>query len=154
MKSWFQYEYGYINVDKDNIYFTNTGNGSELRRLKEIPFGQNISNRLGPYTFMGIIAVPSFYFIRNLDFTFRSFLIVAAIFTAIYFAYQYLKREKGVSMWIPMDRLENISIEKDFVEVSFLNKHKKIQSIELDKVEKDGLKFWYQLREKLNLETL
>ena len=154
MKSWFAYEYGYINVDRDNVYFTNTGNGSELRRLKEIPFGQNISNRLDPYTFIGIISVPTFYFMIDLDYTFRSVLILSAIFTAIYFAYQYLKREKGVSMWIPMDRLTNIDIEVDFVEVSYLNVHGKIKSIELDKVEKDGIKFWSQLRESLNLETL
>lgn len=154
MKSWFAYEYGYINVDRDNVYFTNTGNGSELRRLKEIPFGQNISNRLDPYTFIGIISAPTFYFMIDLDYTFRSVLILSAIFTAIYFAYQYLKREKGVSMWIPMDRLTNIDIELDFVEVSYLNVHGKIKSIELDKVEKDGIKFWSQLRESLNLETL
>ena len=154
MKSWFAYEYGYINVDRDNVYFTNTGNGSELRRLKEIPFGQNISNRLDPYTFIGIISVPTFYFMIDLDYTFRSVLILSAIFTAIYFAYQYLKREKEVSMWIPMDRLTNIDIELDFVEVSYLNVHGKIKSIELDKVEKDGIKFWSQLRESLNLETL
>ncbi|MEL6255482.1 MAG: hypothetical protein AAFR87_25985 [Bacteroidota bacterium] len=153
MKSWFKYEYGYININKSNIYFTNTGNGSELRRLKEVPFGKDISNTRDPFAFLGVISVPIYYYIIDLEFTLKSVLIVSGIFTAVYFAFQYLKRERGVSLWIPMDSLENIQIELDFVEVSYLNVHGNIKSIELDKVEKDGIKFWAQLKERLNLET-
>ena len=35
MKEWFKYEYVYVNIDTESIYFTNSGNWSETKNLKE-----------------------------------------------------------------------------------------------------------------------
>ena len=35
MKEWFKYEFGYVNIDSENLYLTNTGNWSETKTLTE-----------------------------------------------------------------------------------------------------------------------
>jgi hypothetical protein len=35
VKEWFTHEYGFVNIDTENIYFTNTGNWSETKDLEE-----------------------------------------------------------------------------------------------------------------------
>ena len=35
MKHWFKYEFGYVNIDSEYLYFTNTGNWSEVQEIKE-----------------------------------------------------------------------------------------------------------------------
>lgn len=35
MKEWFKYEFGYVNIDSENLYLTNSGNWSETRDLPE-----------------------------------------------------------------------------------------------------------------------
>jgi methionyl-tRNA synthetase len=35
MKTWFKYEYGYVNLDSDTLYLTNSGNWSETTTLSE-----------------------------------------------------------------------------------------------------------------------
>lgn len=36
MKKWFKYEYGFVNIDEDYIYLTNTGNWSDTKDLQEL----------------------------------------------------------------------------------------------------------------------
>ena len=35
MKQWFKYEFGFVNLDSENFYLTNSGNWSETENLKE-----------------------------------------------------------------------------------------------------------------------
>jgi hypothetical protein len=35
MKEWLKHKHGYLNIDEKNLYFTKTGNWSEIADLKE-----------------------------------------------------------------------------------------------------------------------
>lgn len=35
MKKWFKHKHGYLNLDDDNLYFTKSGNWTEISKLKE-----------------------------------------------------------------------------------------------------------------------
>lgn len=154
MKSWFQYEYGYLNVDKENMYFTNTGNGSELRMLKELPFGKKRVKRKNPFLFYWSLVFPFCYFLYDEGLTAQSVTVMVAFLLVFSFVYKYLRTEMGISMWIPFNRIQQISITVDFAEITYLDPVDYIQSVELDKVEKDGILYLTELRERLNLETL
>lgn len=146
MKSWFEYEYGYLVVDKENLYFTNTGNGSELRSLKEIPFGEKRIKRKHPFWFLGAMVLPFCYLLYEMGSTVQSFIVMACFLGVFYFVYKYLKREMGISMWIPLKRIDSIEIRADFAEISYRDQEEEIRSVSLDKIENDGIEMLLQLK--------
>lgn len=146
MKSWFEYEYGYLNVDKENMYFTNTGNGSELRILKETPFGKKRAKKKNPLLFLGAMVFPFCYFLFDMGLTAQSIIVMVCFLGVFYFVYKYLKTEMGISMWIPLDRIELIEINAEFAEISYRDAQEQIQSVSLDKIGKDGIEVLTRLK--------
>ena len=146
MKSWFEYEYGYLVFDKENLYFTNTGNGSEIRNLKELPYGKSRVKRKHPFYFLGAMVLPFCYLLYEMGSTVQSFIVMACFLGVFYFVYKYLKREMGISMWILLNRIESIEISSDFAEISYRDNAEEIRFVSLDKIEFEGIELLTQLK--------
>ncbi|MDW3647085.1 MAG: hypothetical protein R8P61_08485 [Bacteroidia bacterium] len=146
MKSWFEYEYGYLNVDAENMYFTNTGNGSELRTLKEMPFGKKVGKKKHPFLFLGSMVFPFCFFLFDMGLTGQSITVMACFLLVFYFVYNYLKKDMGISMWIPLERIELIEIKTNFARISYRDPQEQVQSVPLDKIGKDGIEILTRLK--------
>ncbi len=110
MKDWFKYEFGFVNIDSDNLYFTNTGNWSETKGLKEK--GVQKSNRgrkiriqlfllgsaigLGALLFNNVVA-------ENLSIV----MVIGSAFT-FYSLYNYMKTEIGHKFKLPISKVINV----------------------------------------------
>ena len=125
MKEWFKYEFGFINVDSENLYLTNTGNWSETKILVEkTKKGSKTNGAKGTSITVFII----FVFCVIAFTIYKSFITgklgVAFILLTVgggYKFYQYLKTEIGAKFKIPLEKITEFSIFENSAKIKFID---------------------------------
>ena len=147
MKSWFKYEFGFINIDEANLYLTNTGNWSETKKLSEQICGDSskASNRRKGKAMVYLIIFGSLLlmiFLAQLILTSLnsfSLILLLGIPAGGYMAYQYIKTELGNSFYIPIHKVTGIIVNDKKVIIEFLDKENAVCSESLIGVGNDGI---------------
>jgi hypothetical protein len=143
MKDWFKYEFGYVNIDKENIYFTNSGNWSETKELKEKGIQKsNFSRKSSLQLFIIACLLLCAYLLFK---GFEKNKLILTLPIGLYFMYNYLKPEIGSKYKLPISKIKNIDIDNTTVTIHFIDALTTEKSETLTKVEIKGI----QILEKL-----
>jgi len=143
MKHYFKYSSGYLNIDAENLFLTNSGNWQETRDLNEKDKQSKRKNSLRIvrlnlfiYITFGIIA-----FIMYKSIT-RDKPIFNAIFglpIAAYFVNRYFAIELGNRYKIPLFKIQSIGkYDSDGIKINFLNAANEPDFEIIEKVEAKG----------------
>ncbi|WP_298115828.1 hypothetical protein [Flavobacterium sp.] len=151
MKEYFKYANGYVNINDENLFLTNSGNWSETHDLQEkspksIRKNNFRANKIYLYYFIVFIFIGFIVFeilrdIKNKSFPFGIIFLVLAGFA-------YMKRETGKRYKIPISKITSFDISNDSVKIIFINANDVDDFEEIFKVEKKGLSIF----EELNLQ--
>lgn len=125
MKKWFKHSNGFVNIDTENIYFTNTGNWSETHTLQEKSIKIDLENKRKFWLNMSILSIVFLFFgimnFLNYMNSKVSGLVILFGIGGSYSLYRYLQREIGASFKIPMQKITSIHIIEKKMEVHFVN---------------------------------
>ena len=161
-KQYFKYGTGYVNIDSENLYLTNSGNWQEALELKEKSpktKRQNNSRIAGNNLFLFIVfgglTLGAFYMLNKAsDFNILDFSTVGAtvkrlgLLAAIGFViYKYFAPELGKRYRIPMSKIESVEYWERGVRINFRNEANEPDRENIDDVETKG----FDILQKLNL---
>jgi hypothetical protein len=141
MREHFKHQFGYVNIDSSNLYFTKTGNWSESKSL-----GEKTNRKLSKPTTIGgiigilisiIVVIVNIYFLTDII---RKFGILPSIVGLIAYValivYLNYRHKYAPNFHIPLSKVIDISLINDSrLELKFLNKEN-IESTQLLKVKK------------------
>lgn len=124
MKEYFKYDKGFVNIDDENLYLTNSGNWQEARNLQEkssktIKDNNSRKNRISLYFYicLGLGVLCTFYQLSN-----GKSVRLPLVFSGLGFAaYRYMIRETGNRYKIPLSKIITISNENNFIRINFLD---------------------------------
>lgn len=153
MKEWFKYEFGYVNIDDENIYLTSSGNWSETKNLtQKTPKVVRKNNRRSTSIIVFIVAtlilLGIIIYRSLLNEKLGIFLILLSI-AGGYKLYSYLKTEIGSKLKIPFHKVSAIKIEKNRVELHYTNGEEIEDIEELYKVENKGIDILSGIRDSM-----
>ncbi|MES2543864.1 MAG: hypothetical protein V4548_03195 [Bacteroidota bacterium] len=139
MKEWFKYEFGYVNIDSENLYLTNSGNWSETKDLTEKTKSVARKNDSRSSSVLGfiilIVGLLGFAIIKSIiDGKLGITLILFAIGGGYKF-YEYMKSEIGAQFKIPFNKISEIKFNENNIELFFINGEGNTDSYKLYKTE-------------------
>ncbi|WP_330443416.1 hypothetical protein [Flavobacterium sp. C4GT6] len=152
-KQYFKYDTGYVNIDSENLYLTNSGNWQEARELKEKSQKtkrQNSSRIAGNNLFLFIVfgglTLGAFYMLNKAgDFNILDFSTVGStvkrlgLLAAIGFViYKYFAPELGKRYRIPLSKIESVEYWERGVRINFRNEANEPDRENIDYVETKG----------------
>lgn len=152
MKDWFNYEFGYINVDEEAncIYFTHSGNWSEVTHLQErtqsyaVNLGKNSKRRkivIG-FVLLFFLAVALVVLSEGAISVGLAVLLVAGA----YKLYNYMRTELGEAFKLPMDKIQSIDQNTQGLILVFYNGNNQICEYLISGLEERGLDYFEKLR--------
>lgn len=158
MKDWFKYEFGYVNIDFENLYLTNSGNWSETldltEKTKEVT-SKNNSKSSKVLGFMIIIVFISVFLLHKSSINGKTGLTIIAIIVGGGFkVYQYLKTEIGSKFKIPLEKITEIKLNENNIEITFNNGEDVNDSYKLIGVGEKGKNLMSSLKDKLHTSIL
>lgn len=125
MKHYFKYASGYINIDEENFYLTNSGNWQEARGLHEKSAATVRQNRIRVirmkafvYGFFAIALALALLMISSKTFSILLLLILGA---GAYYIPEYFKRDFGNRYKIPLNKIDGIEEYENGVKIHFRN---------------------------------
>jgi hypothetical protein len=126
VRKFYKYRYGYINVDADCLYLTNSGNWSETKQLIEKSFETSLTNGIRKTRMIGYIVVSSIllggFLLMNLASSKISVFLLILIPAGIYQVYRTLITEAGPRYLIPLEKIETIEEKENGITILFKNK--------------------------------
>lgn len=138
MKHYFKYANGFVNVNDENLFLTNSGNWSETHDLlekspKSIKQNNYKSFKINLFLFI-IICIGLLMILKS-----KSSLLPFGFISLGIAAFFYMKRETGKRYKIPISKIKNIEISENQAKIIFLNEAN-IEDYEiLNKVETKGI---------------
>jgi len=151
MKEWFKYEFGYVNIDDQNVYLTNTGNWSETKNMEEKTKKVDKENDNRSSSMIGFILVVICIFAFLI---FKSYIsgkvglsLIAITSFGGYKLYGYLKTEIGAKFKIPINKISEIKVAEKSIEIIFTNGEGKIDSYKLYRIEEKGISIMNSLKQ-------
>ena len=118
MREYFKYADGFINVNKENIFLTNSGNWSETHELNEKSSKSNFKtnkiylNYLLVIVLIGIGSYDVLKDFKNKSFPFGIVIIALGVLA-------FIKREKGKRYKIPLSKINKITISNSVAKIVF-----------------------------------
>lgn len=151
MKEYFKYANGYVNLNDENLFLTNSGNWSETHDLLEKSpksIRKNTFKEYKVYVYylivIGLAGIGIFDILKDTkerSFPFGIILLALA-------GLAYMKRETGKQYRIPISKIASIDIIEKKVKINFINAAGVIDFEELYKVETKGI----GILEEMNLQ--
>ena len=151
MKEWFKYEFGFVNVDSENLYLTNTGNWSETKNLTEK--NKKVSNKNDRKS----SSITGFIILVFCVFAFMIYKIyisgklgISLILLTVgggYKFYQYLKTEIGAKFKIPLEKITELNINEKSAEIKFVDGESLSGSYLLNNIDEKGKQIIKSLKE-------
>lgn len=152
MKEWFKYKYGFVNIDTENIYFNNSGNWADIKSLKEKNNKLNKENKSKRnwMWFFVIVSLSIFglSIIRGI-YNLRIGIGIFILAYAMYYTYEYFKRETGDAFKIPLNKLDDIKFEEKSIVFTFINGDGKLDEYIIENPEAKGIMIMESLRNEL-----
>jgi hypothetical protein len=125
MKEWFKYEFGYVNIDSENLFLTNSGNWSETKNLTEKTKKVSDKNDNKSSSIIGFIIIVfcvfSFMIYKSIISGKIGLTLIILTIGGGYKFYQYLKTEIGARFKIPLKKITEINILEKSVEIKFFD---------------------------------
>lgn len=123
MKHYFKYFGGYVNIDEENLYLTNSGNWQEARGLEEkspstVRANNNRIIRMKGFVYGIIIVLSAAAF---LFYTALSLGLLLGFGALAYKLFDYFGTEFGKRYKIPLSKLKEAKMEGDTITLIFLN---------------------------------
>ncbi|HEX8575185.1 MAG TPA: hypothetical protein VF677_02725 [Flavobacterium sp.] len=151
MKEWFKYEFGYVNIDSENLYLTSSGNWSEIKDLKEKTKQVANKNDNKSSSILGFIIVSLsllvFLIIKNFISGKVGLTLVLIAIGGGYKLYEYMKSEIGAKFKIPLTKITAIKENDKSIEIIFINGEGKTDNYKLHRVENKGIKIVTSLKQ-------
>lgn len=154
MKEYFKYANGYVNINDENLFLTNSGNWSETHDLlekspKSIRKNNFKANKIYLYYFFVFILIGFGVFdilrdIKNKSFPFGIILLGLA-------GLAYMKRETGKRYKIPISKIISFDVSNDKVKILFRNANDIDDFEEIFKVDTKGLAILEELSRQLKI---
>ncbi len=149
-RHYFKYKFGYINIDSENLYMTNSGNWQEALQTEEKSQANEEANNqrishmmLGVYFVAGSIA---FYIITMAENKIASLITLTVCSGLAFAAYNYMKTEFGKRYKIPLSKIQSVEIEgNNKIKINFLNANNVPDTETIKEVENKGINLLYQL---------
>jgi hypothetical protein len=139
MKTYYKYGNGYINIDEKNIYFTSTGNWSEIEKLTEKKVGKS-KKKTGKiimiYIFLGVIFGGPICLFLFSDRKYGIISLVIAILGGIRLK-EYFSTETGPRFCIPKSKVVKITTEENNLNIEFKSMTNEPDTVIIGKVEGD-----------------
>lgn len=150
-KHYFKYDSGYINIDEENLYLTNSGNWQETKELKEKSSKtkkqnssrQNWNNFFLFAVFTGIGVVVYMMFTRQN----KSYKIIGGLLVLAVLVYKYFQPEMGNRYKIPLNKIDRIEIWEKGIRIHFKNEANETDKEDINNVDPKG----FEILSKLNL---
>ena len=126
MKHYFKYGAGYINIDTDNLFLTNSGNWQETQALKEKSKESKAENsrriaRMNSFVYV-IFGIAGFVMFKALSSESVYFKFIFVLPVIAFFVYRYFKTETGKRYKIPLSKIQSVErYDKDGIKIFFLN---------------------------------
>jgi hypothetical protein len=150
MKEWFKYEFGYVNINSENLFLTNSGNWSETENLTEKTKKISNKNNKKSSSIIGfiilILCLFGFLIYKN---TLSGKTGTALIFITIgmgYKLYEYLKTEIGAKFKIPLEKITELIFLKNSVEINFIDGEGLKSSYKLNNINEKGEKIMHSIK--------
>jgi hypothetical protein len=149
MRDYFKYKFGYVNIDSEIIYFTSTGNWSEVTGMKEKGAQkQKVLKKTGIYIFLIISVVALLFLIlNNIDSGKISLLLLIGFPIGLYLAYKYLSTELGSQFKLPISKITNIEIENNTIHLTFLNYNKETSTYQIEGTTAKGVNIMTKIKD-------
>jgi len=138
MKEYFKYANGFVNINYENLFLTNSGNWSETRELLEKSsktIKKHKYKSLKIYIFLFIIVCLVTLVLsksKSGSIPFSIILLGLGVFV-------YMKREIGNLYKIPISKISSISIIDNSVTIVFFNEDKTEDLEKINAIEAKGL---------------
>lgn len=142
MKEYFKYNKGFVNLDDENIYLTNSGNWQEARNLQEkssktIKANKIKKNKISLYFYFLLgLGVLGFMYQLSKGNSVR----IPIVFVGLGFlAYRYMIRETGSSYKIPLTKIKSIDLNSSEARIHFLDENSEDTSELISGIEEKGI---------------
>jgi len=150
MKEYFKYDNGFVNINDENLFLTNSGNWSETHDLLEKSpksIRKNDLKSFKMYSFPFVIICISLFMITKSENVFFPLTFAGLGFAAFF----YLKREIGKRYKIPISKIISFDVSNDKVKILFRNANDIDDFEEIFKVDTKGLAIFEELSRQLKI---
>ena len=122
MKEFFKYSNGYININDENLFMTNSGNWSETIGLQEKSPKSKKMNSYKNIKFCIFFLIICGIFLLSVSFEGRAKNALPVVLIVLMISvYKYFSNETGNKYKIPLNKLKDIQIDGKEVKFVFLN---------------------------------
>lgn len=142
MKHYFKYSKGYINVNSEDLFLTNSGNWSETQELKEkspatARLNGNKNFKFDFFIFILLVMVlVTTYQAINQTISKGVPILLIGISLAVY---RYFRNETGNRYKIPLSKIKAVVVKGDEVTIAFINANGTEDSETIKGVEPKGI---------------
>ena len=151
MKHYFKYCSGYVNIDAENLFLTNSGNWQETHELNEKNKQSKRQNSLRIarmnlfiYITFGIIA---FIVYKSVSRDKPYFNAIFGLPVIAYFVNKYFSTEMGKRYKIPLSKIQSVDkYDTDGIKINFLNAANEPDFEIIEKLESKGFKVLDELK--------
>jgi hypothetical protein len=120
-KLYFEYAFGYVNIDEECIYFTATGNWDEVRKLKGNrhdfikPAHQKATKSQVYLVLLTLMMLGLFYY----AWLSRSIMPIFVGVCGFYFGFQAVRHQVKPRFYLPLDEINEVHLAGDKVTITF-----------------------------------
>lgn len=142
MKEYFKYNNGFVNLDDENLYLTNSGNWQEARNLQEkssktIKTNKIKKRKISLYFYfllgIGILGLM-------LQLSKGNSIRIPIVFCGLGFlAYRYMIRETGNSYKIPLAKIKSVVLNDTMVTFHFLDENSEETKESINGIDAKGI---------------
>ena len=150
---YFKYEYGFVSIDNNFIYFSSTGNGQELKELTEKDQAINKKHKRTKFKtvlFFLLFAVVCFWLLyRQLSNSGLSIVFVVLASIGGFQLYHYLRTEIGARFKIPLHKVQDVKIGEQIAFVIFKNTADELEEYKINNFKDKGQRILTEFKEDL-----
>lgn len=139
MQAFFKYKFGYVNIDSENLYFTNSGNWSETTGMQEKGIQKQNNSKQTRISYFFTFLFSILFLITIVDLSIERMAVSIPIAILSFSAYRYLSSELGEQFKLPISKISNVEVLDSEVTLSFINGNEESEFIEIAGVDEKGL---------------
>ncbi|TGD58833.1 hypothetical protein [Flavobacterium humi] len=147
MKEYFKYEHGYVNINNQDLFLTNSGNWSETLTIEEKSsktIRKNNAKNVKIYIyFLLVICLMALIISRS-----QTGAIPLGLILLAFGAFLYMKRDLGNRYKIPLSKIKSIEISANEAKIIFLNESNVEDSETIRKIESKGIPILSEIIDK------
>lgn len=153
MKEYFKYANGFVNINDENLFLTNSGNWSETHELLEKSAKSIKQNNFKGFKIYIFLFAVVCLVVLILSKSKRGSIPFGIILLGLG-AFAYMKRETGKQFKIPISKIIDIKIIENAAKIIFLNENNTEDFEEIKVVETKGFPILEDLKHQIKSNLL